>query len=125
MHRNPDPMPGIQQQARQGLALAAAYESQEKNIANLGIHTQRLSRYYQRTAAELRDLQETRIKQEKIDLSDLADIIEMKRSKGETYSPRKDGFVFSLSQIKAAIRAKRREKLAHEAFTFDADEEAA
>src|SRR5580700_7388715 len=44
IERNPDPIPGSSEQARQGLALAAAYESQEKTIANLGIHTQRLCR---------------------------------------------------------------------------------
>ncbi len=47
-------------QVRDALAIAAALESQTKALSNLSIHTQRLSRQFERTAAQLRELQETR-----------------------------------------------------------------
>jgi hypothetical protein len=37
--------------------------------------------------------------------------MEMYESKGETYSPSEDGFVFSESQIKSRRRVRNRERL--------------
>jgi len=44
------------------MALAASYESQSKALANL--HSQRLSRQFEKTVAQLRDLQKTRLAHE-------------------------------------------------------------
>ena len=98
------------------LAIAAALESQSKALANLSMHSQRLSRQFERTVAQLRELQKTRRAQEKQDLNALLDIMEMCESQGETYNPSEDGFVFSEQQIDAAQRTRAREQLAEEAY---------
>jgi hypothetical protein len=98
------------------LAIASALESQSKALANLSMHSQRLSRQFERTVTQLRALQEIRLAKENSDLHDLLNIMEMTESTGETYDPSEDGFVFSQPQIDAAIRARRRQQLALEAF---------
>src|SRR5580693_10450371 len=50
------------------LAIAASLESQAKALSNLSLHTQRLSRQFERTVAQLRDLQKTRLAQQQHDL---------------------------------------------------------
>jgi hypothetical protein len=111
---NADPIQGA-------LAIAAALESQFKALSNLSMHSQRLSRQFERTVAQLRELQQTRREREKHELNDLLDIIEMHRSTGEIYNPSADGFVFSAAQIEAATRTRRRERLALEAYEHRRD----
>jgi hypothetical protein len=98
------------------MAIAASLESQSKALSNLSMHSQRLSRQFERTVAQLRDLQKIRQTHEKHDLNDLLDIIEMVESTGETYDPSADGFVFSEPQISAGILVRTRERLAREAY---------
>jgi hypothetical protein len=107
------------------MAIAASLESQSKALANLSMHSQRLSRQFERTVIQLRALQETRRTQEKHDLNSLIDIMEMVESTGETYDPSADGFVFSDQQIADRIRARRRERLALEAYEHRCESEAA
>jgi hypothetical protein len=107
------------------LAIAASLESQSKALANLSMHSQRLSRQFERTVAQLRDLQKIRQTQEKHDLNNLLDIMEMYESTGESYDPSADGFVFSEPQIDAAIRARNREHLASEAYDHRCESAAA
>jgi hypothetical protein len=95
--------------------LVSAIEAQSKALANLSLHSQRLSRQFERTVAQLRELQKTRLTQEKRDLDDLLDVMEMYESKGETYDPSEDGFVFSQSQINAALWTRNRERVIEEA----------
>ena len=89
------------------------------------MHSQRLSRQFERTVMQLRDLQETRRAQEKHDLNNLLDIMEMIESTGETYDPSADGFVFSEPQIAAAMRTRTRERLAEEAYEHRSESAAA
>ena len=98
------------------MAIAASLESQSKALANLSMHSQRLSRQFERTVAQLRDLQKTRQTNEKHDLNALLDILEMHESTGETYDPSLDGFVFSAQQIATAASTRRRERLAEKAY---------
>jgi hypothetical protein len=98
------------------LAIAAALESQSKALANLSMHSQRLSRQFERTVAQLRDLQKVRLEQEQIELDHLLDIMEMHEDTEETYDPSADGFVFSAAEIDAATTARNREHLVKEAF---------
>ena len=95
----------------------ATPESQSKALSNLSLHSQRLSRQFERTVLQLRDLQEIRRTQEKNDVNDLLDILEMYESAGEPYDPSEDGFVFSDQQIDDAMRARNRKYLAEEAYT--------
>ncbi len=98
------------------LAIAAALQSQTKALSNLSLHTQRLSRQFERTVNQLREIQNTRHAQEQHDLSSLLDILEMHKDKGESYDLSADGFVFSDEQIAAARVARRREQLAEQAY---------
>ena len=99
------------------LLMQGDLESQAKALANLSMHSQRLSRQFERTVTQLRALQEIRLAKENSDLHDLLNIMEMTESTGETYDPSADGFVFSQPQIDAAKRARNRERLALEAYS--------
>jgi hypothetical protein len=110
------PLLDAPQQIQDAMSIVAALESQSKALSNLSMHSQRLSRQFERTVTLLRDLQKTRRAQEKKDLDSLVDIIKMYKSKGKTYDPSADGFVFSDQQIKESIRARNREFLASEAY---------
>ena len=105
----PDPISGA-------VSMAAAIGTHSKALANLSMHSQRLSRQFERTVIQLRDLQKTRRAQENRELDNLLDIMEMYESKGETYDPSEDGFVFSEQQINECILARNRERLLEEAY---------
>jgi len=98
------------------MAIASSLESQSKALANLSMHTQRLSRQFERTVAQLRDLQKARRDREAFELEKLLEILEMYKDKGETYDAAADGFVFSEPQIKEAIRRRNRTRLFEEAY---------
>jgi cysteinyl-tRNA synthetase len=95
-------------------ALVDGLFDQAKALANLSMHSQRLSRQFERTVAQLRELQTTRRSQEQHQLDNLLDIIEMHEEKGEAYNPSEDGFVFSPSQITQAIQARNRNRILEE-----------
>jgi hypothetical protein len=100
------------------LAIAASLESQSKALATLSMHSQRLSRQFERTVAQLRELQKTRRTKEEWDLDNLLDIIEMYESKGETFDPSAHGFVFSEPQINQSIFARSRDRLVKKAYNY-------
>ncbi len=83
-----------------------------KALASLSLHSQRLSRQFERTVAQLRDLQQTRRTEEKQALDNVLDIMELYKSKGEPYHPSEDGFVFSEAQINQAARTRQLAKAA-------------
>jgi ATP-dependent Clp protease ATP-binding subunit ClpA len=113
--RLPDPLTDAPDEVQATMAIAAALESQSKALMNLSLHTQRLSRQFERTAAQLRDIQETRLAAEKDQLNDLVNIIKMHESKGKTYNPSSDGFVFTEHEIARAIQSRTRRNLASQA----------
>jgi hypothetical protein len=104
------------QQIQDALSIVSALESQSKALSNLSMHGQRLSRQFERIVTQLRDLQKIRREKERSDLDDLVDIIKLYESKGKTYDPSADGFVFSQQQIDAAISARNRKRLAEKAY---------
>jgi hypothetical protein len=116
--RQPNPLANAPDQIQDAMATVAALESQSKALANLSMHSQRLSRQFERTVALLRDLQETRRTTEKRDLNNVLNIMQMYKAKGETYCPSDDGFVFSQTQINESIRARNRERLTAEAYNY-------
>jgi hypothetical protein len=103
------------QQIQDAMSIAAALESNSKALANLSMHSQRLSRQFERTVAQLRELQKSRRAQEEQQLENLVDIMEMYQAKGEAYEPSKDGFVFSQHRIDETILARNRERLVEKA----------
>jgi hypothetical protein len=111
-----DPLTEAPDEIQHVMAIAAALESQSKALMNLSLHTQRLSRQFERTAAQLRDLQRIRLDLENRQLDDLVDIIKMYESRGETYNPSQDGFVFTKEEITQTIQSRTRRHLATEAF---------
>ena len=103
-------------QIQDAMSMVAALESQSKALSNLSMHSQRLSRQFERTVTQLRDLQQTRRAQEKKALNDLLDVLEMYEAKGESYNPSEDGFVFSEQQINESILARNRERTINQAW---------
>ena len=77
--------------------------SHAKAIASLSLHSQRLSRQFERTVALLRELQQARRTQKK----DVDDRRKTPDSQGEKRNASGDGFVFSPAQTVAAQRAGR------------------
>ncbi len=109
-----DPFSDSPPEVQDAMSIVAALESQSKALGNLSMHSQRLSRQFESTVRQLRELQKTRRAQEKLDLNNLMDIMEMYESKGETYRPSNDGFVFSQTQINESMRTRNRERLIEE-----------
>jgi len=105
------PFSDAPQQVQDAMSIVAALESQSKALANLSMHSQRLSRQFERTVIQLRELQKARRIKEESELDDLLDIIEMYESKGDTYDPSDDGFVFSEDQINQTILRRNRQRL--------------
>jgi hypothetical protein len=82
------------------------------------MHSQRLSRQFERTVDKLHELQKTRRDREEQELENLLDVIEMYECKGETFDPSAHGFVFSDPQIYQGIRARNRESLVRKAYHY-------
>jgi hypothetical protein len=118
---HPTPFTIAPQHVQDAMSIVAALESQSKALANLSMHSQRLSRQFERTVMQLRELQKTRRAKENRDLDNLLDIMEMYEEKGETYDPSGDGFVFSQTQINETILTRNRERLIDEAFDHHHD----
>ncbi len=97
------------QQVQAAMAVASALESQSKALANLSMHSQRLSRQFEKTVVQLRELQQIRQSQERTALRQLLDIRDTYQSKGHAYDPSEDGFVFSQTQVDDAALTRRRE----------------
>ncbi len=111
------PLLSAPQQIQDALAIAAALESQSKALANLSMHSQRLSRQFEHTVDKLNELQKTRRDREAQELENLLDVIEMYQCKGEIYDPAAHGFVFSEPQINAGIHARNRANLVSKAIS--------
>jgi len=104
--------------------LVEALFDQAKALANLSLHSHRLSRQFKETLAHLRDLQKIRRAEEEQDMDKLLVIMEMYEDRGETYDPSADGFVFTEMQINQAIQARDRERLVDEAYeSFESDDD--
>ena len=116
--REPNAVADAPAEVQDALALASSFETQSKALANLSLHTQRLSRQFERTIAQLRDLQKSRQSDENYELDNLLEIMEMFESKGQPYNPPDDGFVFSRARINEAVRARNRENLLFQARTY-------
>jgi hypothetical protein len=70
-------------------------------LANLGMHSQRLSRQFQKSLQTLRDIQASRMERERRDLKDAAALLELHKHKGVSWQPSDHGFVFSKDQVEA------------------------
>lgn len=77
-------------------------------LASLSIHGQRLSRQFQKTLNQLRELQAERLERHRRDLRDAASVLEFHKHKGLPYDPAEDGFVFSKTEIEDFARRTMR-----------------
>jgi hypothetical protein len=70
-------------------------------LATLGMHYQRLSRQFQKTVENLREIQFERRREQERELKRAAALLELHKHKGTDYEPAQDGFVFSKDQVEA------------------------
>jgi hypothetical protein len=70
-------------------------------LATLGLHSHRLSRQFQKTLDQLREIQAERLLQQERALKRAAALLELHKHKGIPYDPSQDGFVFSKDQVEA------------------------
>jgi hypothetical protein len=68
-------------------------------LATLGLHSQRLSRQFQKTLDTLREIQAVRAERERRDLKDAAALLELHKHRGIPWAPADHGFVFSKSHV--------------------------
>src|SRR5258708_29402610 len=86
------------------LAVEEALRRQERSLASLSAHGNRLSRQFHKTLDKLRDIQAVRRETEERDLKNAAAILELHKHKGIPYDPAKDGFVFSKAEVETCSR---------------------
>jgi hypothetical protein len=91
-------------------------ENDTRNLINLSLHSQRLARQFERTVAQLRDLQKARVALQRQNLETVLEIVDLYQSKGETYDPSEDGFVFSPAQINRALDLRNRQRQAEQSY---------
>jgi hypothetical protein len=83
-------------------------------ISKLGLHGARLSRQFQNTLRQLHDLQAERLQQERRDLRNAADLLELHKHKGIPWQPSDHGFVFSKERVEQhAERLMRQNEACH------------
>jgi hypothetical protein len=70
-------------------------------LATLGMHSQRLSRQFQKSLDQLREIQADRADRERRDLKNAAALLELHKHKGIPWQPSDHGFVFSKDEIEA------------------------
>jgi hypothetical protein len=73
-------------------------------LATLGLHGSRLSRQFQKGLEQLRDIQEERLRLERRQLTEAAELFLRHQRKGLPWEPTDDGFVFAKEQIERHAR---------------------
>jgi hypothetical protein len=103
------------EQIQDALAIAAALEKHSRALSDLSLHSQRLSRQFERTLLQLRDLQKQRREQKACDLNQALDMLETAENNGGSYDPSNDGFLFSKPELDYALRLRNRARRAQKA----------
>src|SRR6202166_2609007 len=99
--------------AEAALAMALAFRENTRAFAQISIHGQRLARQFERTLAQLRQIQAERRATEERQLDKAAKIFKMHKhehlsSETPPYNPADDGFVFSNAEIETFVRREER-----------------
>ncbi len=89
--------------------------TQIRTLSALSMHRHRLSRQFESTLQQLRELQEERRRTERDQLSDAARLLQLDQEKGVPFDPAANGFVFSTQEIETYIHRRRRAKKASKA----------
>jgi len=82
---------------------------QSKELALMSIYAQRTQRAYEKYKKDLKELQANRKANEEAEQEEARLLFQLADTQGLAYDPRKDGFVFSLHQIR--VRTERHHKL--------------
>ena len=92
-------------------------------LSTIGLHGARLSRQFQKTLQQLRELQADRLERRAQDLKQTAAILELLNHKGLPYGPARDGFVFSIDEVEAPSQRLMRQNEARAIayFRFECD----
>jgi transcription termination factor NusB len=98
------------------LAMAASIREQTRALANLSMHENRLSRQFERTLKQLREIQAERRENEKDQMEKAARLLSLHQEEGLPYDPAEDGFVFSNDEIETSIRRTHRLREATNAY---------
>ncbi len=82
---------------------------QSKQLALMSLYAQRTQRAYEKYKKDLKELQANRKANEATEKEEARLLFQLADTQGLAYDPKKDGFVFSLHQIKA--QTERHHKL--------------
>jgi len=100
-------------EAEAALAMALAFREHMRAFANISINSQRLARQFERTLAQLLQIQADRRANEERQLNQAAKILKMHKDQNLLYEPAEDGFVFSNSQIETFLYRQNRSEQAN------------
>ncbi|MDQ6758944.1 MAG: hypothetical protein M3Z32_03630 [Acidobacteriota bacterium] len=98
--------PALQATLNAAQVLRADY----KVLESIGRHETRLSRLYQSTLKELREVQQERQMQELAAMNRAANLLKTSKMKGEPYDPAADGFVLKTDQIESWVARDQRQR---------------
>ena len=104
---------------RASLATASALSTCCRELSALSLHEQRLSRLYERTLNQLRELQAARRGHELDAMNNAANLRKFHEMNDLPYDPAEDGFVFSIQEIDSHIRRAGRQKEANRAAFYN------
>jgi hypothetical protein len=90
------------------LDLAQAFHHQSHALANISLYEQRLARLFDRTLKQLHDVQAERREQERRQMNNAVQLLEMHQERDLPYDPAQDGFVFSTAEIQTFTRRRDR-----------------
>jgi acyl transferase domain-containing protein len=90
------------------LISARVFTQESKQLQLLTLYEQRLNRAVQKNLAILQQLQVTRKAEHEAAMKEAAALLKLSEMRGLEYSPTKDGFPFSATQIHAAIDRQQR-----------------
>jgi hypothetical protein len=90
------------------LTSAHVFTTESKTFQLLTLYEQRLNRAVQKNLALLQSLQAERKTQREAAMMEAASLLQLSEMKGLEYDPKRDGFVFSTTEIHAAIDRQQR-----------------
>jgi hypothetical protein len=100
--------PPAEQASPTGQEMAFDIVDAHRALATLGLHGQRLSRQFQKTLTQLRDIQAERRERQQRDLKDAAALLELHKHKGIPWEPADHGFVFSKDEVERFAERRMR-----------------
>ncbi|HTS49236.1 MAG TPA: hypothetical protein VMH05_14895 [Bryobacteraceae bacterium] len=108
---------------RAARAIEQDIDALHRTLSTLGLHGARLSRQFQKTLQQLREIQAERLARRAQDLKQAAGILELHKHKSLPYDPAQDGFVFSKEEVEAhsqrLMRQNESRQIAY--FRFECD----